>query len=390
MRILIVNAAGGEEWRGGVERGIALSASLLAERDVEVSLLQALPASGDGRVPTTVLAHRARGRLARRVQNRTLDFRSSPTRDLESAVARSGADVVHTHNLPGVTTAIWDVARRQGLPVVHSLHDYYLLCPRASLMDRRGQFCGNHPSCRLRTTRLARWADAVSVVVGVSDAVLDAHRPLFANARLEVLRNPMVAFDPDSLRPPSRSPMTVGYIGGLTREKGIVELLAAAELLAGDTRFRFRIGGHGLLAGLVTDQAARLPQLTYVGAVRPAGKQAFFEGCDVGIIPSVWAEPGGPTHVLAEWLTAGRPVLVSLRGGLAEVGRESGAALPVKPTPDAIVAALRELAEPARWDDVLAARRRWDPQAEIDRWIGWQIELYDSLAGSGGGRPPGQ
>ena len=39
-------------------------------------------------------------------------------------------DVVHTHNLTGVSTAIWEVCRRLDLPVFHSLHDYYLLCPR--------------------------------------------------------------------------------------------------------------------------------------------------------------------------------------------------------------------------------------------------------------------
>ena len=383
MRILIVNTAGAEEWRGGVERGIALAASLLGERGVEVVMLQTTQPADPQSFEVLTFGPVNLGPLTRRLRNRVLDLTARPTRALGAIVGSSGADVVHTHNLPGLTTAVWAASRRQGLPVIHSIHDYYLLCPRLSLMSRHGAFCGDHPSCRLRTRRLGRWADAVSVVTGVSEAVLDVHRHLFPNSRQEVLRNPMVAFDRAELRPPSTGPLTVGYIGGLTHEKGIEELLGAIAELATDDRFRFRIGGHGRLAPLVAERAEQLPNLTFDGLVRAADKQAFIERCDVGVIPSVWAEPGGPTHVLAEWLTAGRPTLVSLRGGLAEVGIESGA-IPVEPTQRAIVDVLRDLVGPERWERVLSERGTWDRAAELDRWIGRQVELYEELAASAG------
>ena len=50
-------------------------------------------------------------------------------------------DVVHTHNLPGISTGIWETCRRLGRPVVHTLHDYQLLCPRTSLMRTNGEPC---------------------------------------------------------------------------------------------------------------------------------------------------------------------------------------------------------------------------------------------------------
>jgi glycosyltransferase involved in cell wall biosynthesis len=371
MRVLIVNATGADESRGGVERGVALAAGALAERGVEAQLLQA-----------TTLGRRPPGGLAARVENRALDFLALPNGRFDEIVDWFRPDVVHTHNLPGVTTGVWEAARRRGIPVVHSLHDYYALCPRASLMDRRGQACANHPTCAVRTKRLLRFAGGVSVVTGVSDSIVDAHRSLFPAARFEVLRNPYVAFNDVELRPPAREPMTVGYLGGLTREKGIGELLAAAAQLAHDDRFRFRIAGHGRLTEAVRGQAARLPNLTYDGVVRPGDKRAFIESCDVGVIPSIWAEPGGPTHVLVEWLTAQRPTLVSARGGLAEVS--GGGVVPVEPTAAGIAEALRELAEPAAWERALAARRQWDGRAELDGWIERQIELYAELSGRAG------
>ncbi len=384
MRVLIVNATGAEESRGGVERGVALAASALIERGIDVALLQAGAVVDGHGLETATLGRSAPGRLTTRVENRALDFLSVPTSRLDALVERFRPDVVHTHNLPGVTTAVWRVAQRRGLPVVHSLHDYYLLCPRASLMDRRGRACAGHPTCALRSKRLLRHAGAVSVVTGVSEAVTGAHESLFPGSRVEVLRNPYVAFNDVTLRPPSREPMTVGYLGGLTPEKGIVPLLGAATALAGDERFRFRIGGHGRLAGLVREHAARQSNLIYHGTVGSSDKRGFIERCDVGVIPSIWAEPGGPTHVLVEWLTAQRPTLVSARGGLGEVA--GGGGVPTQPTADGIVRSLTALADPAAWERALATRGRWDATSELDSWVGRQIELYDELAGRSSGR----
>ncbi|MGG7377432.1 glycosyltransferase, partial [Escherichia coli] len=69
------------------------------------------------------------------------DAVSRPTARVREAVAAARPDVVHTNNLPGVTTAIWEVSRQLGIPVVHTIHDYYLLCPRVTLQRRDGRPC---------------------------------------------------------------------------------------------------------------------------------------------------------------------------------------------------------------------------------------------------------
>ena len=50
-------------------------------------------------------------------------------------------DLVHTHNLKGMSPSVWAEARRRGLPVVHTMHDYYLLCGRGSMLHRDGTPC---------------------------------------------------------------------------------------------------------------------------------------------------------------------------------------------------------------------------------------------------------
>ena len=58
--------------------------------------------------------------------------------------------VVHTHLIDGFSASVWRRARRAGIPVVHTAHDYHLLCPRAFLLDRDWKIC-KQPSlgCRI-------------------------------------------------------------------------------------------------------------------------------------------------------------------------------------------------------------------------------------------------
>ena len=47
-------------------------------------------------------------------------------------------DLVHTHNIVGFSGAVWQAAKRRGLPLVHTIHDYSLLCAnsgRAGFLD---------------------------------------------------------------------------------------------------------------------------------------------------------------------------------------------------------------------------------------------------------------
>jgi glycosyltransferase involved in cell wall biosynthesis len=118
--------------------------------------------------------------------------------------------------------------------------------------------------------------------------------------------------------------------------------------------------------------------ITWEGPVSGDQKDRFFEECDLGIVPSIWAEPGGPTFTMAEWLAAGRPVLVSNRGGLGEVaGRYSGS-VAVDPDPDAIVDAVARLSEPERWREVVADVRPIDLERGLEEWTERHEGLYRS------------
>jgi len=51
----------------------------------------------------------------------------------------SRPDVLHTHVIDGFSATIWYEAKRIGIPVIHTAHDYHLICPRAFLLSRSWQ-----------------------------------------------------------------------------------------------------------------------------------------------------------------------------------------------------------------------------------------------------------
>lgn len=383
MRLLLVNAHGADEFAGGAEGYVAQLADGFTARGYQVEVLAAFPSEPRGRRVTTL--HRAHWRESqvRRVQNHLGDVLAVPTRKLDAVVARIAPDIVHTSNLPGISTAIWEVARRRSVPIVHTILDYQLLCPRVTLLRPDGTPCRPHPLlCGLRRKRLGRWASAVSHVIGVSEFVLDAHAGFFPSARLQKIG--LLAFPPQrSIAPPGERLETLGYIGALEHTKGVRQLLAAAPELA-RRRCTILLGGNGRLRPEVEAAAAREPNVHYVGPVSGAEKDRFLERSDAGILPSVWQEPGGPTMVALEWLAAGRPLLISARGGLAEVLPELPGAIAVEPTAEDIVGNVDRLLQPKKWREAVQRVRLPAGKLDLDGWLDAHERVYTAARGRRG------
>ena len=368
MRVLMVNAHGDDPSFGGAERVVTALATHLTAHGSWVGYLQAFPSRLPGLDVERTVLHGTdwRDDPRRRIKSHLGSVVSRTGSVLEQAVARHRPDVVHTHNLAGIGTGVWEVCRRLGLPVVHTIHDYYLLCPRVTLTRRDATPC--RPSrllCGFRSHRLARWAPAVSHVIGCSQHVLDVHAYLFPRAEMQVLRNPV-------------QPSVLGYIGSLDRVKGVHLLLAALPRLA-SLGFSLRLAGDGRLREEVAAAANSHDGLRWEGHLVGDAKRRFLEDCDVGLIPSVWAEPGGPTFTMVEWLAARRPVLVSDRGGLGEVAGMYPGSEAVAPDVDAIVQAVPALRDTRRWRELARAAEGDPPAGTAATWASAHEALYRSL-----------
>jgi glycosyltransferase involved in cell wall biosynthesis len=379
LKILFVNAHG-DSSVGGAEKHVAELAAELSRRGHTAHLLQAFPDAGPpGFAGERTVLHRTHWRTSelRRVQNHVEDLVVPLRHRVREVVAEEMPDVVHTHNLPGVGTGVWEICRRLEVPVVHTLHDYWLLCPRVTLTGRQGRACRPGPFCSVRSRRLVRYGAAVDHVIGVSHYVLDRQAHAFPNARHHVIRN-AVTVDLVASKPPGEKLRTIGFIGSLEYVKGVHVLLEAVP------EFERRgltlvLAGAGRLESKLRTAAAR-GSVRLLGHVAGAEKVAFFEQCDIGVVPSTWDEPGPYTPI--EWLTSGRPVLVSPKGGMAEMLEAWTGAIAVDPTPEAIVSAVDGLREPAAWQAAVSRVREPASNGSFAEWADAHEAVYEAALAS--------
>lgn len=71
-------------------------------------------------------------------QMRREDYRSF----VASVIMRYAVELVHVRHLVKHTLDVPSLARSFGIPLIVSLHDYYLACPTFHLLDEQDQFCG--------------------------------------------------------------------------------------------------------------------------------------------------------------------------------------------------------------------------------------------------------
>ena len=238
-------------------------------------------------------------------------------REIDRILEIEHPDLVHTNNLSCFSTAVWTVVKKRGLPLVHTLRDYYALCPDSS-MYRKGQNCDKPCwSCRLYSLSKHRTSRCVDTVVGNSRFILDKHLQfsLFPNAQQAVVFN---AYENSDFIAPQSSHETLrlGFIGRLRGVKGIEKLLTAVSQLPSD-KLELIVAGSG------TDRyEKKLKQISgknvrFVGFVAP---EDFFGQIDVLVAPSLWHEPLPRT--VFEAYAYGIPVIGASRGGIPELMEE--------------------------------------------------------------------
>lgn len=254
-------------------------------------------------------------------------------RAVRRVLHRVRPDAVHTHNLGGFSTAVWRVAREAGIPVVHTLHDYHLVCSR-SYMYRDGRNCERQcRDCALFAGPKRRPSAAVSAVVGVTRFVLDRHLAAgyFRGVPAAVIGN-AVAPSPPVARAPHEGPV-VGFIGRLTPAKGLDLLAAAYESLPPGT-CRLLVAGSGAAAY----EAALWPRFAAAGAemIGWVDPRDFYPRIGALVVPSLWHEPFG--MIVVEASQHGVPVIATRTGGLGELIDEGRTGWLVEPEPAALAA----------------------------------------------------
>jgi glycosyltransferase involved in cell wall biosynthesis len=255
--------------------------------------------------------------------------------EVGAAVRRSGASVVHAHNLlPGLGWRALAAARAAGAAVVLHLHNYRLVCAVGTCVDPSGSDCtrchgvntapGVRLNCRGTGAEAVAYGLALALhqrrLVSCADVVVVPSTA--AAGRLAELGAPL---DPERLR-------ILGHVqrqfvdasradrGGfalvasrLAREKG-VEAAVDACRAAG---VPLVIAGDGPLRADLEARACGA-DVRFAGWVEPTELAALRAEARVALAPSRAVETFGLSAV--EAMAAGVPVVAARIGALAELG----------------------------------------------------------------------
>jgi glycosyltransferase involved in cell wall biosynthesis len=237
---------------------------------------------------------------------------------LDAVLDEVAPDVVHTHVVQGLSTVALTRPARRGIAHVHTLHDYWLLCQRNSMVQRDGTVCGTRcRSCvaisRLRDEAVRR--SPPGVVLAVSQAIAREHEVLpWVAARLRVQYNPVELVTTSRALPRGDGdPLTFGFLGRLGIDKGVRTLLDAFAHRP-PSGSRLVVAGRGELEGEV--QAAG-PPVVAAGWVDAARKESLLDDLDCIVVPSEWKDPA--PVVVNEARGRGIPVIGAAIGGIPEL-----------------------------------------------------------------------
>jgi glycosyltransferase involved in cell wall biosynthesis len=250
--------------------------------------------------------------------------------------------------LPLISPASYYAARRAGAAVVQTLHNYRLICPKATFF-RDGAPCEScagklipWPAIQHACYRENRGATAaIAAMLTVHRALGTYRRAVDAYIALsEFLRNRVVeAGLPEHkvhLRPnfmtgdpgPGRGDGGYAiYVGRLAPEKGIDTLLAAWQ--RHDPGVPLLICGDGPLAPAVRAAVDASPHISWLPNVPHQEILDHIGRAAMLVLPSLTYE--GFPKTIAEAYSKGTPVVASRHGALAELVREgqSGACYPL-------------------------------------------------------------
>lgn len=262
---------------------------------------------------------------------------------LEREIVDFRPDIIHFQNtFPLFSRSCYYVAARRGIPVVQTLHNYRFLCANA-LLARKGRVCEEclgrqwpWPAVRHRCYKNSMWASFVVAAGNVLHNKLGSNNMphVYFLTASEFARSRFIKAGWDASRirvKPNLIPKTlidgegekregIIYVGRLSEEKGIVELLQVWSEC--QTSESLHIVGDGELRALVEEAAARDSRIHYHGLLPLQKVIELVARCRLLVLLSNCYETFGRS--LGEAISVGTPVLATEQGALAEIAVASG------------------------------------------------------------------
>lgn len=266
-------------------------------------------------------------------------YNTEAERNLESLLEKERPDIAHVHLFwGGLSASIFRALKKYNVPLVHTVHDYRLVCPGYTFKNGRGEECErcqrwNYYQCALN--RCAKGSLVQSVLMAAEmysrqvlfnplknisgflfvskfaqEKHIEHHRE-YADAKQTVLYNyttPMLERDIAS------KGEYFLYYGRLSYEKGVSTLIDVV-ISIGD--LKLKVVGTGPIEDELKSRVSGNSNIEFLGY--KSGKELFELVRDARfvVVPSEWYE-NNPMTVI-EAYSLGTPVIGANIGGIPEI-----------------------------------------------------------------------
>ena len=268
--------------------------------------------------------------------------------------------IVHIGHLNHLSTSLTREAARREVPIICTLHDYWLMCPRGQFMQmfpedpdniwaacdgQEDRKCAERCYARYfsgapdeyegdvaywtdwvgrRMRHVREMAELIDLYIAPARYLRDRFRDDFDLPERKLVyldygfaRNRMTGRNRTT-----GEPFTFGYIGTHIPAKGVHDLICAFGTLHGDARLRIWGRPNGQETAALREMASSLSQsasgrIEWMSEYRNQNiVPDVFDRCDVIVVPSVWVE--NSPLVIHEAQQARVPVITADAGGMGE------------------------------------------------------------------------
>lgn len=261
---------------------------------------------------------------------------------VQAEITRFSPEIVHVHNFfPLLSPAVYDACYSAGVPVIQTLHNYRLACPKA-MPFRDGKICedcigklipwssvvhGCYRNSHLQSSVVAAmttwhrltgtWHQRVNGYIVLTQ--FQKEKMIQAGLPAEkIYIKPNFVFHPNTVEFNSRRDDYLLFVGRLSEEKGVSVLIDA--YIHNNISTPLKIVGDGPIRQLLQKQVQRAGYanlIEFLGYQDKSTVMELMKKAKFLVLPSIWYE-GFPLTIV-EAFASSLPVLVSKLGSMAEI-----------------------------------------------------------------------
>lgn len=314
-------------------------------------------------------------------------------------------DLVHFHNLPGLSVDLIDLARKNGCATVLTVHDHWGFCHRQTLTKPDGAVCTDFTACSnclgvyidfdkteqpigKRNSYVRERLRRLDLLISPSQYLADQY--IFAGyapKQTAVLGNgvDLASFIGTNAPLAASHEVRFGIACCLEEHKGVRHILDAIAALPQETRAKFYFAGKGPLDHVIVhfiNNNQNGNRVNFCGAFEYSAMNKFYRSIDVFVSASQW--PENQPLTIMEAMASGVAVIAPDIGGITEMVRHGSAGL-ITPVRD--VSALASAFQAYANDPKLAklhgqAGQRTMSQQSIKKTALRLYNLYNQLTAS--------